>query len=108
MGKAKKTKKPSKESRREKEVRQEAAHAYRTGMAAYVAGRHEDALPLLRKAVARGAATAAIVNISSVYGKVGGAQFAAYSATKGAVRALSKAVAIEPVSYTHLTLPTKA
>lgn len=53
------------------------------------------ALPLLRKAIARGAATAAIVNISSVYGKVGGAQFAAYSATKGAVRALSKAVAIE-------------
>lgn len=53
------------------------------------------ALPLLRAAIARGAATAAIVNISSVYGKVGGAQFAAYSATKGAVRALSKAVAIE-------------
>ena len=43
-------------------------------------------LPLMR---------AAIVNISSVYGKVGGAQFAAYSATKGAVRGLSKAVAIE-------------
>ncbi len=53
------------------------------------------ALPLMRSAIARGAATTAIVNISSVYGKVGGAQFAAYSATKGAVRALSKAVAIE-------------
>lgn len=53
------------------------------------------ALPLLRKAIANGAATTAIVNISSVYGKVGGAQFAAYSATKGAVRGLSKAVAIE-------------
>ena len=48
-----------------------------------------------RAAVAAGAPTASIVNISSVYGKVGGAQFAAYSATKGAVRALSKAVAIE-------------
>jgi len=53
------------------------------------------ALPLMRAAIAAGATTTAIVNISSVYGKVGGAQFAAYSATKGAVRGLSKAVAIE-------------
>ncbi len=53
------------------------------------------ALPLLRAAVARDGGTAAIVNIASIYGKVGGAQFAAYSATKGAVRALTKAVAIE-------------
>jgi len=53
------------------------------------------ALPLLEAAVARGAATAAIVNIASIYGKVGGAQYAAYSASKGAVRALTKAVAIE-------------
>lgn len=55
----------------------------------------QGALPLLRASIARGAGTTAIVNISSVYGKVGGAQFAAYSATKGAVRALTKAVAIE-------------
>jgi NAD(P)-dependent dehydrogenase (short-subunit alcohol dehydrogenase family) len=53
------------------------------------------ALPLLRAARTRGAATTSIINISSIYGKVGGAQFAAYSASKGAVRALTKAVAIE-------------
>lgn len=53
------------------------------------------ALPLLREAVARGASTASIVNIASIYGKVGGEQYAAYSATKGAVLALTKAVAIE-------------
>jgi NAD(P)-dependent dehydrogenase (short-subunit alcohol dehydrogenase family) len=52
-------------------------------------------LPLLRAAVQHGAISASIINISSVYGKVAGAQFAAYSATKGAVRALSKAVAFE-------------
>jgi NAD(P)-dependent dehydrogenase (short-subunit alcohol dehydrogenase family) len=53
------------------------------------------ALSLLREAVAQGAATASIVNIASIYGKVGGEQYAAYSATKGAVRALTKAVAVE-------------
>jgi NAD(P)-dependent dehydrogenase (short-subunit alcohol dehydrogenase family) len=53
------------------------------------------ALPLLRAARAQGAASAAIVNIASIYGKVAGSQFAAYSATKGAVRAMSKAVAAE-------------
>jgi NAD(P)-dependent dehydrogenase (short-subunit alcohol dehydrogenase family) len=53
------------------------------------------ALPLLKARLAQGAATASIVNIASIYGKVAGEQFAAYSATKGAVRALSKAVAIE-------------
>jgi NAD(P)-dependent dehydrogenase (short-subunit alcohol dehydrogenase family) len=53
------------------------------------------ALPLLREAIARGASTASIINIASIYGKVGGEQYAAYSATKGAVRALTKAVAIE-------------
>lgn len=46
------------------------------------------ALPLMQNG-------ASIINIASVYGKVGGLQFAAYSATKGAVRALSKAVAGE-------------
>ncbi|MCE7795410.1 SDR family oxidoreductase [Sphingobium sufflavum] len=55
-------------------------------------------LPLLRAGLAQGAATTAIVNVSSIYGKVGGAAFAAYSATKGAVRALSKAVATELAS----------
>jgi NAD(P)-dependent dehydrogenase (short-subunit alcohol dehydrogenase family) len=55
----------------------------------------QGALPLLRAAIQHGAVSASIINISSVYGKVAGAQFAAYSATKGAVRALSKAVAFE-------------
>lgn len=55
----------------------------------------QGALPLMRAAVAAGGETASIVNISSVYGMVGGAQFAAYSATKGAVRGLSRAVAVE-------------
>ncbi|WP_082835992.1 SDR family NAD(P)-dependent oxidoreductase [Croceicoccus bisphenolivorans] len=51
------------------------------------------ALPLLRRAAATGSAS--IVNVSSIYGKVAGSEYAAYSASKGAVRALSKAVAIE-------------
>ncbi|BBF71646.1 MAG: NAD(P)-dependent oxidoreductase [Sphingobium sp.] len=52
-------------------------------------------LPLMRAALTQGASTTAIINVSSIYGKVGGAEYAAYSATKGAVRALSKAVATE-------------
>lgn len=55
----------------------------------------QTALPLMRKAMAAGAAGASIINIASVYGMVAGAQFAAYSATKGAVRSLSRAVAFE-------------
>lgn len=53
------------------------------------------ALPLMRQAMVAGAAGASIINIASVYGMVAGAQFAAYSASKGAVRALSRAVAFE-------------
>lgn len=55
----------------------------------------QTALPLMRQAMAAGAAGASIINIASVYGMVAGAQFAAYSASKGAVRALSRAVAFE-------------
>jgi NAD(P)-dependent dehydrogenase (short-subunit alcohol dehydrogenase family) len=55
----------------------------------------QGALPLMKAALAGGARTTSIVNVSSIYGKVAGAAFAAYSATKGAVRALSKAVATE-------------
>lgn len=55
----------------------------------------QGAIPLMRAARAAGAETTAIVNVSSVYGMVAGAQFAAYSATKGAVRGLSRAVAYE-------------
>jgi NAD(P)-dependent dehydrogenase (short-subunit alcohol dehydrogenase family) len=58
----------------------------------------QGALPLMRAAQAAGATSPSIINISSVYGKVAGAQFAAYSASKGAVRALSKAVAFELAS----------
>ena len=47
------------------------------------------AIPLMK------AGGGSIINIASVYGKVGGERYAAYSATKGAVRALSKAVAAE-------------
>lgn len=51
--------------------------------------------PLMKVAIAKGAVGASIINVASVYGMVAGAQFAAYSATKGAVRALSRAVAFE-------------
>ena len=65
-----------------------------------------------------------IINVSSMWGQVGASCEAAYSATKGAILALTKALAQElgpsgirvnavapgviPVSYTHLTLPTIA
>lgn len=55
----------------------------------------QTAEPLMNAAIAGGAAGTSIVNVASIYGKVAGAQFAAYSATKGAVRALSRAVAYE-------------
>jgi NAD(P)-dependent dehydrogenase (short-subunit alcohol dehydrogenase family) len=55
----------------------------------------QGAQPLMLAAVERHGGTASIINISSVYGMVAGAQFAAYSATKGAVRGLSRAVAYE-------------
>ena len=51
--------------------------------------------PLMKAAIVKGATGASIINVASVYGMVAGAQFAAYSATKGAVRALSRAVAFE-------------
>lgn len=41
------------------------------------------------------AAGGSIVNIASIYGQVGGAAYAAYSATKGAVLAMTRAVAVE-------------
>ena len=55
----------------------------------------QGAIPLMRAAAEASGQAASIVNVSSVYGMVAGAQFAAYSATKGAVRALSRAVAHE-------------
>jgi len=55
----------------------------------------QGAIPLMKLAISAGAQSCSIVNIASIYGMVGGAEFAAYSATKGAVRAMSKAVANE-------------
>lgn len=55
----------------------------------------QGAIPLMKQAIAWGAQSCSIVNIASIYGMVGGAEFAAYSASKGAVRAMSKAVANE-------------
>jgi len=55
----------------------------------------QTAYPLMRRALAAGGRDAAIVNISSVYGMVAGGSFAAYSASKGAVRGLSRAAALE-------------
>lgn len=52
-------------------------------------------LPSMRRTIAAGTKGASIINIASVYGMVAGAQFAAYSATKGAVRSLTRAVAFE-------------
>ncbi|MGE4323795.1 MAG: SDR family NAD(P)-dependent oxidoreductase [Sphingobium sp.] len=56
------------------------------------------ALPLMCETAAAHGTSTSIVNVSSVYGIVAGASFAAYSASKGAVRALSKAVANEFVT----------
>lgn len=55
----------------------------------------QTAFPLMQQTIAGGAAGASIINVSSVYGMVAGAAFAAYSASKGAVRGLSRAAALE-------------
>lgn len=55
----------------------------------------QGAVVLMRKTQADHASHPSIINVSSVYGQVAGAAFAAYSATKGAVRMMTKAVANE-------------
>lgn len=55
----------------------------------------QGAIPLMKAAVADHGAMPAIINVSSVYGLIAGAHYAAYSASKGAIRMLSKAVANE-------------
>lgn len=55
----------------------------------------QGAIPLMKAAIASHGALPSIINISSVYGQVAGARFAAYSASKGAIRMLTKAVANE-------------
>jgi NAD(P)-dependent dehydrogenase (short-subunit alcohol dehydrogenase family) len=51
--------------------------------------------PLLKETAARFGAKPSIVNVSSVYGAVAGDRYAAYSASKGAIAMLSRAVALE-------------
>lgn len=53
------------------------------------------AIPLMRSTVSAGNSTASIINISSIFGQVVGERYAAYSASKGAIRLLTKAVAAE-------------
>ena len=55
----------------------------------------QGAIPLMTAAIAAHGAAPSIVNVSSIYGQVAGAQYAAYSASKGAVRMLTKAAAAE-------------
>lgn len=55
----------------------------------------QGALPLMKTTQATHASNPSIVNVSSIYGQVAGAAFAAYSASKGAVRLMTKAVANE-------------
>ncbi len=52
-------------------------------------------VPLMQETAARHGAKPSIVNVSSVYGAVAGDRYAAYSASKGAVAMLSRAVAHE-------------
>lgn len=55
----------------------------------------QTAFPLMQQAIVQGTASTSIINISSVYGMVAGGSFAAYSASIGAVRGLSRAAAAE-------------
>ena len=55
----------------------------------------QQAIPLMKATRAQHGVGPAIVNISSLYGQIAGARYAAYSASKGALKMLSKAVAVE-------------
>lgn len=55
----------------------------------------QTALPLLERTVNSAGRSVAIVNVSSVFGQISGEEFAAYSASKGAIKMLSRAVAME-------------
>lgn len=55
----------------------------------------QGAIPLMKASIAAHGAKPSIINVSSVYGQVAGARYAAYSASKGAVKMLTKAVANE-------------
>ena len=53
------------------------------------------AFPLLEKAAQASPAGASMINVSSIFGQIAGDQYSAYSASKGAVRMLTKALAVE-------------
>ena len=53
------------------------------------------AIPLMKASITNYGSNPSIINISSVYGQVAGDEFAAYSASKGAIRMLSRAVGAE-------------
>lgn len=53
------------------------------------------ALPLLKERAPKWKGGASIINMSSIYGKVGGAAASAYSASKGAVKMFTKSCAAE-------------
>ena len=55
----------------------------------------QGALPLMKASQVAHGARPSIINVSSIYGQVVGASFSAYSASKGAIKMLSKAVAAE-------------
>lgn len=57
------------------------------------------AIPLMRHSVATHGARPSIVNVSSIYGQLAGTRSAPYSASKGAVKMLSKAVAVEVAPF---------
>ncbi|MDO9598998.1 MAG: SDR family oxidoreductase [Azoarcus sp.] len=52
-------------------------------------------LPLMIETASCHATSPSIINVASIYGQVAGAAFSAYSASKGAVRMMTKAVAAE-------------
>jgi 3alpha(or 20beta)-hydroxysteroid dehydrogenase len=53
------------------------------------------AVPLLKRSAEHHEAGASVINLSSIFGQIGGDMNAAYCASKGAVRMLSKALAVE-------------
>ncbi len=55
----------------------------------------QGAIPIMKQSITQHGSSPSIINVSSIYGQVAGAQFAAYSASKGAVKMLTKAVAHE-------------
>jgi NAD(P)-dependent dehydrogenase (short-subunit alcohol dehydrogenase family) len=55
----------------------------------------QGAIPFMKQSISAHGSRPSIINVSSIYGQVVGAQFAAYSASKGAVKMLTKAAAAE-------------